>query len=117
MYSDLILELYKHPLHRGVLKKHTHSAREFNPSCGDKITMQFLVKDGFVKDAMFDGEGCAISTASASLLLDHVIGKKVDDLLQLKGADMTKLIQIPISAGRTKCLLLPLVVLQKSLKS
>ena len=75
-YQAQILDHYKHPHNRGTLDPATHAARESNPLCGDEISLTLRV-DGSdrIEEVRFDGEGCAISMASASLLADGVKGK------------------------------------------
>lgn len=118
MYSDIILALYKNPKHFGTLKDFTHRGGGYNPLCGDKIAMEAsLDKNNHIKEIRFTGDSCAISRASASLLLEYAHGKDASALLKLKNEFMKELIEIPISAGRIKCLLLPLEVLHKTIKN
>ncbi len=113
MYKDILLDHYRNPHNFGRLKKKTQSALLYNPLCGDKIQLDLLVENGIVKDASFTGEGCVISTASASLLTDYVKGKQVSDLTALDRKFMMDLIGIEVSPGRIKCLMLSGEALQK----
>lgn len=80
LYRELILDHAKRPRHFGKLEPMTHSAEGLNPLCGDKLKMYFNVgDDGMIRDAKFEGSGCAISVASASLLTDSVIGMSLDE--------------------------------------
>lgn len=75
LYRDLILDHAKAPRHFGKLEHTTHSAQGINPLCGDKLSLYLDIdSDGNIRDAAFEGSGCAISVASASLLTDTVIG-------------------------------------------
>ena len=79
LYRELILDHSKHPRHFGKLGDATHSAEGINPLCGDKLKLYLrLGQDGTIRDASFEGSGCAISVASASLLTDTVIGLSVN---------------------------------------
>lgn len=79
LYRELILDHARSPRHFGKLDDATHTAAGINPLCGDKLTMYFcLDKNSKILDARFEGSGCAISVASASLLTDTVIGMSVD---------------------------------------
>ncbi len=79
LYRELILDHARSPRHFGKLEGATHSAEGINPLCGDKLKMYFSIDDGgTIKDAKFEGSGCAISVASASLLTDTVIGMTSD---------------------------------------
>jgi len=75
LYRDLILEHARSPRHFGKLDDATHCAEGINPLCGDKLKMYFRVDaDQHITDAKFEGSGCAISVASASLLTETIIG-------------------------------------------
>jgi nitrogen fixation NifU-like protein len=79
LYRELILDHARNPRHFGKLPGATHSAEGINPLCGDKLKMYFLIgDDGTIGDAKFEGSGCAISVASASLLTDSIIGKSTN---------------------------------------
>lgn len=78
LYQEVILDHYKHPLHKGLSDEKTVQVHHVNPSCGDEITLNLLAKDGVVKDVTWDGVGCSISQASASIMSDLVYGKTLD---------------------------------------
>lgn len=83
LYRELILDHAKKPRHFGKLVGATHSAQGINPLCGDKLHLYLQMDDrGTIRDAKFEGSGCAISVASASLLTDSVIGLAKSDALQ-----------------------------------
>ena len=84
-----------------------------NPLCGDELTVMLRVGgDGTVEDVRFEGHGCAISQAAASMASDEVKGMKVDDVLRLDRSFVLDLLGIDISATRMKCALLSLKVLK-----
>lgn len=92
LYRELILDHAKSPRHFGKLTDATHSAEGINPLCGDKLKMYFAIDDdGQITDARFEGSGCAISVASASLLTDTVIGLKTDIALDFFAALVARL--------------------------
>src|SRR5258708_20154851 len=80
LYRDYILEHYRRPHNFGVIDEPTASFEGSNPLCGDRITMQLGIANGFVERVGFTGRGCAISQASASLLTDEIKGKSVADV-------------------------------------
>ena len=83
LYRELILDHARSPRHFGKLADSTHSAEGINPLCGDKLKMYFrITESGLIDDACFEGSGCAISVASASLLIDTVIGMSTRDALR-----------------------------------
>jgi nitrogen fixation protein NifU and related proteins len=82
LYRDLILDHARNPRHFGRLEHATHSAQGINPLCGDKLRLYLdLDADATIRDAAFEGSGCAISVASASLLTDTVIGLNSADAI------------------------------------
>jgi len=82
LYRSLILDHAKQPRHFGSLEDPTHVAEGINPLCGDRLRLQLLVDDTrTIRDAAFDGSGCAISVASASLLTETIIGLGKDEAL------------------------------------
>lgn len=83
LYQDIILDHSRHPRHHGECPGETHRARAENPNCGDEVTLHLRVVDGRVVDASFTGQGCALSQASASLLLTKVCGRPVAEVPEL----------------------------------
>lgn len=113
LYREVIIEHYKNPSYRGQLDPHDIAFEDSNPLCGDHIKIELRVdKDGKVSDARFDGHGCAISQASADLLIESVIGKPLEDIKQLKSQDVLDLLGIELGPVRLKCALLSLKVLK-----
>jgi nitrogen fixation NifU-like protein len=92
LYRELILDHAKTPRHFGKLDDATHTAEGINPLCGDKLRMYFTIDaNNRISDARFEGSGCAISVASASLLTDTVIGLDTDRALQFFAAMVDRL--------------------------
>ena len=83
IYTELIAEESRNPENRRHLDHPTQTLRGHNPSCGDEITLELAVEDGIVKDASFTGVGCAISQASASMMINVVKGKTVEEAKEL----------------------------------
>ena len=81
LYTDLILEHNQDKRNKHELAEFTNSEHGHNPSCGDDLTLQIDVKDGVIKDAAYTGSGCAISQASASMMIDLIKGKTVEEAL------------------------------------
>lgn len=131
LYRPHILDHARHPRHKGVLADATHSGREVNASCGDVCEMTLVipsivalrisqgdtekrrrVEGSHVTSIMFDGQGCALSTAAGSLLCESIEGRPLavpsdEEFLQLLGVEVT--------SGRRDCALLPLRALRKAL--
>ena len=83
LYSDIILEHNQHQENKRLLKIYTMEERGHNPSCGDDITLQADIQDGVIVDAAYTGHGCAISQASADIMIDIIKGKSVKEALRL----------------------------------
>ncbi len=80
LYQETIIDHSKRPRNKGALEHATHSAEGYNPLCGDRVTVQLKIENGRVAAAGFQGVGCAISTASASLMTDAIKGKTPEEV-------------------------------------
>jgi nitrogen fixation NifU-like protein len=83
LYRRVIMDHYKTPRNKGTLDTNSVNIEMNNPTCGDRIQLTLQVEDGIVKDAKFDGEGCSISMASASMMTQAVKGQDIDTALKL----------------------------------
>ena len=115
LYHDLILDHYRNPRNHGELEKPSHTGGAQNPTCGDHLRMDIQVKDDTIVDVGWQGAGCAISQAGASLLTEAIRGKSVAHALALTPADCLKLLGVTLSPNRMKCGLLSLETLHKTL--
>ncbi len=113
LYRELIIDRYKNPHYRGELDPNDITFEDDNPLCGDHIRIDLRV-DGNdqVVEAAFSGHGCAISQASADLLVESVIGRSLDDIKALSKEDILELIGIELGPVRLKCALLSLKVIK-----
>ncbi len=82
-YNEVVTDHNMHPLHKHPVENPDIEMEGVNPSCGDEITVQLKVQDGIITDGGFIGDGCAISQASADIMIDMVIGAKVEDAQHL----------------------------------
>lgn len=113
LYREVIVERYKNPAYRGELNPHDITFEDENPLCGDQIRIDLRVNEQeIVTEAAFSGHGCAISQASADLLLESVIGKSLDYVKNLNREDILELLGIDLGPVRLKCALLPLKVIK-----
>lgn len=83
LYQEVILDHNKRPRNFGPLPDATQSAKGHNPLCGDKLTLSLKISDGRIEKVAFEGSGCAISKASASLMTDAVKGQTIEDAIRL----------------------------------
>ncbi len=113
LYRELILEHYKNPGYRGHLDPHDFIFEDSNPLCGDHIEITLRVDaEGKISEAAFQGHGCAISQASADLLLESIIGKPLEEVKQLDKQYVLDLLGLDLGPVRLKCALLSLKVLK-----
>ena len=113
IYSEIILDYYRYPRNKGTLSHAQIHARDSNPLCGDVVEMQMALDEkNSVKDVKFNGQGCAISQASASMLTELVKGKSLDEVRKISKEDILSLIGGQLTAVRLKCALLSLKVLK-----
>jgi nitrogen fixation NifU-like protein len=115
LYREAILEHYKRPRNFGELEPHDLDAHEVNPLCGDELGVQIRVADGHIADLRFNGRGCAISQAAASIASEELIGMELDAAAALDADWLLELLGIQVSATRRKCALLPLKVLRHAI--
>jgi nitrogen fixation NifU-like protein len=85
LYQEIILDHYKNPHHKGLRDPFEAEVHHVNPTCGDEVTLRVHLEDGVVRDVSYDAVGCSISQASASVMTDLVIGKTVDEALEVHG--------------------------------
>jgi nitrogen fixation protein NifU and related proteins len=113
LYREIIVDRYKNPLYRGELDPHDISFEDDNPLCGDHIRIDLRVgEDNQVTEAAFSGHGCAISQASADLLVEAVVGKSLDEVKRLTKEDLLEMLGLELGPVRLKCALLSLKVLK-----
>jgi nitrogen fixation NifU-like protein len=113
LYRELIIDRYKNPQMRGDLDPNDFTYEDDNPLCGDRIRIDLRVdEDETVTEAVFSGEGCAISLASADLLLESIVGKSLQEVKKLSKEDVLELLGIQLGPVRLKCALLSLKVLK-----
>jgi nitrogen fixation NifU-like protein len=118
LYQERILEHKDDPYHLGHLPSATHVHEDTNPLCGDVVRIELELDDaGRIRDAYFIHEGCIISKAAASMLLEEMVGKSVDDVKHFSAEDMLKLFGARLTPNRQKCCLLSWKVLQSAIHS
>jgi len=107
IYQEHVLDHYEQPYHKGHCAGATHRHEDDNPLCGDVIEIELKIDAaGRVKEAWFEGDGCCISQASASMLVEEIEGKTVDELQEFGAEDMLNLFGAKLTPNRQKCCLL-----------
>lgn len=113
LYRDLILDHYRNPRKKGLLKVPDIDYKEDNPVCGDHVHLTLKLDDhNVVQDVGWEGEGCAISQASASMLYESLVGKTLDEIRQINKDEILEMLGIELGPVRLKCALLSLKVLK-----
>ena|SRR3989338_581749 len=116
LYRESILDLYHHPLNKKVLADFDVEQREYNPLCGDDVTVRIKFdKRGTVLDIGHQGTGCAISQAAVSLVTDAVRGKGKGEIEKMNESDVYKLLEFEVIYTRRNCATLGLKAIQKAL--
>jgi nitrogen fixation NifU-like protein len=116
LYSDTLLDHFRHPRNYGSLDAPDISNEQFNPLCGDRIRIELKVEQSIVNEARFKGDGCAISTAAASLLTELITGAGIAQLVDFPDARLISALESNIQPARLQCALLPLLALREGLK-
>jgi nitrogen fixation NifU-like protein len=120
MYTERLLDHYRHPRNKGLLPEASGSGlllshEEYNPLCGDRVTVQVLVRDDKVVDARFEGRGCALSLGAASILTELVRGRDVKELRAMDRDGFLSQLESEVRTARLKCALLPWVAFRRAL--
>ena len=113
MYREVILDHYKNPRCRGELDPADISYEDDNPLCGDNIRIDLRVDDNDrIVECAFSGQGCAISQASASMLMEDIQGKTLEEIKKYSRDDILDMLGIELGPVRLKCAMLSLKVLK-----
>jgi len=117
LYRENILDHYRYPRNKGHLENPDIHYHDVNPFCGDELTLELKVEDDRIVDVAFEGKGCAISMASASMLTEEIEGEEIEGMTldEVKALDkdfIVEMLGIEIGPVRLKCALLSLKVLK-----
>ena len=113
MYREVILDHYKNPRFRGELDPADISYQDDNPLCGDMIRIDLRVDENDqIVECAFSGQGCAISQASASMLMEDIQGKSLEEIKEYSREDILDMLGIELGPVRLKCAMLSLKVLK-----
>lgn len=114
IYTEIILDLYKNPMNKGIIEDADLDLEGGNPTCGDQTRIMLKVNNGKIEDVKFQGHGCAISVASESLLMEMIKGKTIEETKNITKEELFEELGNIIET-RIKCALLGLTVLKKGL--
>jgi nitrogen fixation NifU-like protein len=113
LYREEILDHYYHPRNSGKLSPADLVGHEVNTLCGDEVTLYLGFKGGRIADVKFEGSGCAISQASASMLTEYLKGKSRQEIEKLDFEMVKSLLKVDIGPGRIECAMLPVRALKR----
>ena len=117
LYKENILDHYSHPRNKRKMGDFTIKGEGINSNCGDELFLYIKLDNDKVKDISFDGVGCAISIAGASMLTEKLKGETLGKAKMLTPGDIYTMLGIKMSPGRSNCALLSYEALNKALKN
>jgi nitrogen fixation protein NifU and related proteins len=116
LYSDILLDHFRRPRNYGALPAPDITSENFNPLCGDRIRIELKLNGSVIQDARFKGDGCAISTAAASILTELILGADLEEVAAISDDRLISALQSDIKPARIPCALLALEALRAGLK-
>jgi nitrogen fixation NifU-like protein len=116
LYSDVLLDHFRHPRNYGNLPNPDISCEAFNPLCGDRIRIEIKLEQTIIGTARFKGDGCAISLAAASLLTDLIVGVDIKDIQAISDEQLISALESDIKPARMQCALLALAALREGVR-
>jgi nitrogen fixation protein NifU and related proteins len=117
LYSEKLLDHFRHPRNYGALAAPDVSYESFNPLCGDRIRIELKIENRSVSDVRFRGDGCAISIAAASLLTQLLLTTSLSAVQTISDDQLIAALESDIKPARIQCALLPLEALRTGLKT
>ena len=114
MYTERLLDHYRHPRNRGHLESPDLTGEEYNALCGDRVRIEARVQDGRIAEARFDGRGCALCLGAASILTEMIVGKALADLQSVSVEGFLAELESSIRPARLRCALLPWMAFRRA---
>ena len=116
LYQEELLEHYNNPKHRGIIAGADFTVEDYNPSCGDRVEFSAKISNGALGEIRFEGSGCVLSQATASMLSEYCTDKTLEEVEMLTKEEIVALVGLTLGPTRIKCVLLPLFVLQEGVR-
>jgi nitrogen fixation NifU-like protein len=114
MYTERLLDHYRHPHNKGHLESANLAAEEYNPLCGDRVRIEARVEEEYIIEARFDGRGCALCLGAASILTETIAGRGLHELEALGQDEFLAELQSPVRPARLTCALLPWMAFRRA---
>jgi nitrogen fixation NifU-like protein len=115
LYREFLLDHYKNPKNKRKIEHADVHAQDSNPLCGDEVEIFMKLNNAHIKDVSFEGKGCVISMASASMLSEYVTDKNIADVKNMTREQWLEMINLPLTPTRIKCAMLPLATMKKGI--
>lgn len=116
IYQELLMDHYRTPRNRGTLQVRSFCATQRNSSCGDEVCFMGAITENMLTHIAFEGKGCVVSQATASMLSESVVGKCLDEIMTFDKEMILAMIGMQLGPVRLMCALLPLMALQEGVK-
>jgi nitrogen fixation protein NifU and related proteins len=116
LYQEILMDHYRNPRNSGTLEQPNFCAEQRNSSCGDEVIFMGIVRDNILVDVAFQGKGCVVSQATASILSEQVKNKTLDVILVLDKDDLIAMLGMSLGPVRLLCALLSLTALQNGVR-
>jgi nitrogen fixation NifU-like protein len=114
LYQEILMDHYRHPRNRVILESPDFSSMSHNPSCGDSVQFEGMMSNESIAKLAFQGTGCVISQAMASILSEKLVGKSMSEIQALDKDYMLGILGMQLGPTRLKCAMLPLLALQSA---
>jgi nitrogen fixation NifU-like protein len=114
MYTERLLDHYRHPRNKGHLDTPGLEGDEYNPLCGDRVRIEARLEEDRIVEARFDGRGCALCLGAASILTEALIGRSLAELRAFGSEQFLAELQSPVRPSRLKCALLPWIAFRRA---
>jgi nitrogen fixation protein NifU and related proteins len=115
LYQEILMDHYRHPRNRVILESPDFSSMSHNPSCGDSVQFEGMINDGCITKLAFQGTGCVISQAMASILSEKLVGKSMSEIQALDKDYVLGILGMQLGPTRLKCAMLPVLALQEGI--
>lgn len=116
IYQEELMEYYKNPPNRGSLENPNFVTEDYNPSCGDRIKFEAIIKNNVFEKIVFSGSGCVLSQAAASMLAEYCLAKSLNEIMALDKSYILKRVGLELGPNRVKCVLLSFTALKEGIK-
>jgi nitrogen fixation NifU-like protein len=116
LYQEVLMDHYRNPRNNGIIDQCDFRILQRNSSCGDEVVFMGIIKNNIFVDVAFQGKGCVISQATASIVSEYVKNRPIDEILALDKDALTDMIGMQLGPVRLLCGLLPLMALQSGIK-